>query len=212
MADIYVSNVKAYKAKKIASNVLLYAFLVIVALTILLPFYWMILSSLKSTVQIEQVPPILLMAPSDWKITNYTDLFALVQSGPRAGEPLFPFVTYMKNTIVVSIITTAGTTITTILAAFAFARLNFKGRDLLFAILLGTMMVPGEIFILTNFVTVYRLGWYSILNQSYLDVVLAMTIPFMTSVFYIFYLRQTFKQIPNELYYAAKVDGTTDFK
>jgi multiple sugar transport system permease protein len=212
LADIYVTNVRTYKAKKILSNILLYAFLAIIAIIILLPFYWMILTSLKSSGQIEQIPPILFMSPSDWKITNYTDLFVLVQSGQRAGEPLFPFFTYMKNTVVVSIITTAGTTITTILAAFAFARLNFKGRDILFAILLGTMMVPGEIFILTNFVTVYKLGWYSILDQSYLDVVLAMTIPFMTSVFYIFYLRQTFKQIPNELYYAAKVDGTTDFK
>jgi multiple sugar transport system permease protein len=118
----------------------------------------------------------------------------------------------MGNTVIISFITTIGTTITTILSAFAFSRLNFKGRDALFAILLGTMMVPGEIFILTNFLTINKFGWYDIFNQSYSDAILAMTVPFLVSVFYIFYLRQTFKQIPNELYFAAKVDGTSDFK
>jgi multiple sugar transport system permease protein len=212
MADVFVKNQTSYKTKKIISSILTYSFLAAVSVTILVPFYWMILTSLKNATMIESIPPILYLKPSEWKIFNYTSLFELVQSGPRAGEPLFPFFTYMKNTIVISIITTIGTSTTTILAAFAFARLNFKGRDIVFALIIATMMVPGEIFILTNFLTINRLGWYDIMNQTYLDAILAMSIPFMTSVFYTFYLRQTFKQIPNELYYAAKVDGTTDFK
>lgn len=212
MADVFVKNQTSYKTKKIITNILTYSFLAAVSITILVPFYWMILTSLKNATMIESIPPILYLKPSDWKIFNYTSLFELVQSGPRAGQPLFPFFTYMKNTIVISIITTIGTSTTTILAAFAFARLNFKGRDIVFALIIATMMVPGEIFILTNFLTINRLGWYDIMNQTYLDAILAMSIPFMTSVFYTFYLRQTFKQIPNELYYAAKVDGTTDFK
>lgn len=212
MSEIFVKDEKAFKTKKIVSNVLLYIFLGFMAIAIIVPFYWMILTSFKSILQIEAQPPILWLTPSAWELENYTDLFVKVASGPRAGEPLFPFFTYLQNTVVISIITTAGTTITTILAAFAFARLNFKGRETLFAILLATMMVPGEIFILTNFITINSFGWYSITTQTYSDAILAMTIPFMTSVFYIFYLRQTFKQIPNELYYAAKVDGTSDFK
>lgn len=212
MADIFVENEKTYKRKKIISNIITYGFLTIMAIAILIPFYWMILTSLKSIQEIESIPPILWLKIGDWKITNYTDLFLTVQSGERAGEPLFPFFTYLQNTVLISFLTTAGTIITTILASFAFARLNFKGKNALFAILLGTMMVPGEIFILTNFLTINKLGWYDIIDQSYSDAILAMTIPFMISVFYVFYLRQTFKKIPDELYFAAKVDGTSDFK
>ena len=212
MSDIFVENEKAYKRKKLISNILTYSFLSLVAIAILIPFYWMILTALKSVQQIESIPPILLLKISDWKIANFTDLFAIVESGPRTGEPLFPFFTYLGNTVLVSLITTVGTIITTILSAFAFARLTFKGKNTIFALLLATMMVPGEIFILTNFLTIYDLGWYDIMSQTYGQAVLAMTIPFMTSVFFIFYLRQTFKKIPDELYFAAKVDGTSDFK
>ncbi len=210
MSDVFVVNEKAYRTKKIISNIVLYSFLAFVAIIILIPFYWMILTSLKDENIMQQIPPILFLKPSQWKITNYTQLFEIVTSGERRGEPLFPFFVYMKNTVIVSLITTAGTTITTILAAYAFARLNFKGRDAVFAILLATMMVPGEIFILTNFLTVAKMGIITF-EQTFFQAIVAMTVPFMTSVFYTFYLRQTFKQIPNELYYAAKVDGTTDF-
>lgn len=212
MADLFIENEKKYKRRKLTSAIITYTFLALVSISILIPFYWMLLTSFKTIQQIEAIPPILFLSPHNWNISNYTDLFVTVESGIRAGEPLFPFFTYLKNTVLISLLTTAGTSITTILSAFAFARLNFKGRDTLFAILLGTMMVPGEIFILTNFLTINKFGWYSIFDQTYMDAVLAMTIPFMVSVFYIFYLRQTFKQIPNELYYAAKVDGTSDFK
>jgi multiple sugar transport system permease protein len=120
----------------------------------------------------------------------------------------------MLNTIVVATIGTIGTIITTVLAAFAFARLNFKGRDALFAVFLATMMVPGEIFVITNYSTVAQIGWLGAdeVAQTYTQALAAMSIPFMTSVFYIFFLRQAFKQIPDELYLAAKVDGTSDFK
>jgi multiple sugar transport system permease protein len=120
----------------------------------------------------------------------------------------------MINTLTVAAISTVGTLFTTIFAAFAFSRLNFKGRDLLFVILISTMMIPGEIFVITNYSTVARLGWLGANNvpQIYSQALLAMTLPFMTSVFYIFFLRQSFKRIPDELYFAAKVDGTSDFK
>ena len=109
-----------------------------------------------------------------------------------------------SNTILVGLLTTVGTLGTTILAAFAFARLNFKGKEVLFSILLATMMIPGEIFVITNYTTIA--AWE--MKNTYG----ALVLPFMVSVFYIFFLRQTFRQIPNELYLAAKVDGTGDFK
>ena len=122
-------------------------------------------------------------------------------------------VSILKNTLFVGILSTAGTLITTILAAFAFARLEFKGRETIFSILLMTMMIPGELYILTNFLTVSQagIGWIGgpVGTNSYF---VAMIVPFMTSIFYIFFLRQTFKQIPESLYKAAKVDGSSDFK
>ena len=117
----------------------------------------------------------------------------------------------MFNTILVAAIGTFGTVITTVLAAFAFSRLNFKGKNILFALFMTTMMVPGEMFIITNYITVGKFGWVG-MGQTYTKAILCETIPFMTSIFYIYYLRQTFMTIPNELYYAAKVDGTTDLK
>jgi multiple sugar transport system permease protein len=118
----------------------------------------------------------------------------------------------MINTVIVAAVYTIGTFISTIFDSFAFARLNFNGRDILFMALISTMMIPGEMFVITNYITVSRLGWYSPLGQSTIQAFLALTTPFMTSVFYIFFLRQTFKQIPDELYLAAKVDGTSDWK
>ena len=116
----------------------------------------------------------------------------------------------MINTLIVGVLSTIGTLVTTILAAFAFARLNFKGRDIIFTVFLATMMIPGEMMVITNYITVSRLGWIATGND--IGVYAAMIVPFMVSIFYIYLLRQNFKQIPNELYYAAKVDGTSDFK
>jgi multiple sugar transport system permease protein len=116
----------------------------------------------------------------------------------------------MFNTIVVAIFSTLGTLITTIFAAFAFARLKFAGREALFMLFLATMMIPGEMMVISNYITVATFGWVSE-SQSLLDAYLAMIIPFWVSVFYIYLLRQNFKQIPNELYLAAKVDGKSDW-
>ena len=116
---------------------------------------------------------------------------------------------YMGNTILVGAITTILQVGVTILAAFAFARLSFRGKNLIFGILLGTMMIPGEMMIITNYTTVSNLGWIAEGNWK---TFLALIFPFISSVFYTFFLRQNFKQIPDELYYAAKVDGVSDFK
>jgi ABC-type glycerol-3-phosphate transport system permease component len=116
----------------------------------------------------------------------------------------FNYARFIFNTFIVGILSMLGTVVTTILAAFAFSRLDFKGRDFMFSVLLMTMMIPGELYTITNYVTVSQLGW---INTRY-----ALVIPFMTSVFYIFFLRQSFKQIPDTLYRAAQVDGCGDFK
>ena len=108
------------------------------------------------------------------------------------------------NTVFVGVVSTLLSLVVTILSAFAFARLEFKGRDVLFAALLATMMIPGELFTITNYITVSNLGWE--------DKYIVLIVPFLVSVFYIYLLKQNFMQIPNELYLAAKVDGTTDLK
>lgn len=173
--------------------------LITFGLFVVIPFYWMILTAFKTEAQVLTSPPILWLNPVNWQFSNFA-----------TAMDTAPFLRYMANTVLVSSISTVGTVITTVFAAFAFARLNFNGRDFLFMILISTMMIPGEIFVITNFLTVVELGW--IQNQTYMNAILAMTLPFMTSIFYIFFLRQSFRQIPDELYYAAKVDGTTDLK
>jgi multiple sugar transport system permease protein len=195
---------KDYEIRKIIFQVIVYSFLALFALFVLIPFYWMILTSLKTAVEVTKVPPSLFIPFSEMRfLENYTAALAAAD-----------YYRYMLNTVTVAAISTTGTVFTTIFAAFAFARLNFKGREFLFMLLISTMMIPGEMFVITNYITVTRLGWYSPIaaNQTYMDALLALTMPFMTSVFYIFFLRQTFKQIPDELYLAAKVDGTTDWK
>lgn len=187
--------------------VIVYAFLVFMAIVVLFPFYWMVITSLKSTTEIRSLHQTFFPTNVLW--SNYITVFNS-----------FDFLTYVGNTLVVGILSTIGTLITTIFAAFAFARLNFRGKNLLFAILLGTMMIPGEMMVITNYITVARLPWYefstgTVVNGwlTYKDSVFAaMIIPFWVSVFYIYLLRQNFKQIPNELYLAAKVDGKSDWQ
>ena len=192
-----------YKVRKIIFKTLVYMFLVGFAMFVIIPFYWMVLTSLKTYTQIQtEVPPSLFLRFRDMRFDNYP--------AALAAAPYFRFIT---NTVIVAAISTIGTVFTTIFAAFAFARLNFKGRDTLFLVLLSTMMIPGEMFVITNYITVTRdFGWNPVSGQTQFQSLLALTTPFMTSVFYIFFLRQTFKQIPDELYLAAKVDGTSDFK
>ena len=188
---------KAQKVMKIISMVFIYAFLVFMALIVLLPFYWMLITSLKTTEEVRATTQTFWPQTVMW--SNYAN--ALKKS-------TFDFPTYLMNTLIVGLASTIGTLITTIFAAFAFARLNFKGKDTLFAILLATMMIPGEMMVITNYITVANFGW---LDGTRMGAYLAMIVPFWVSVLYIYLLRQNFKQIPNELYLAAKVDGKSDW-
>ena len=155
---------------------------------------WMVFSAFKSTAEIQDTTVAQGLLPKEWTF-NLKIFFA--------DEKYAMIWRYIGNTLLVGFISTILTVVITVLAAFAFARLSFKGRELIFSILLATMMIPGEMMIITNFTTVANFGW--------LDTYTALIVPFVTSVFYTFFLRQNFKQIPNELYYAAKVDGVTDF-
>ena len=169
----------------------LYAFLILMAVIVLFPFYWMIISSLKSLEEYRQNIPTFWPKVIIWH--NYAEAFTAANLGR-----LF------LNTAYVGIVSTVLSLVITVLSAFAFARLEFKGRDLMFGALLATMMIPGELFTITNYATVNQLGWMKSFE--------ALIIPFLVSVFYIYLLRQNFMQIPNELYLAAKVDGCGDLK
>jgi multiple sugar transport system permease protein len=182
------------KIMKVISMVLIYAFLAVMAVIILLPFYWMIITSLKTNTEIRASQQTFWPEVVMW--SNYVDVF-----------DRFDFATYLVNTLVVGILSTIGTLFTTIFAAFAFARLQFKGKNFLFTLLLATMMIPGEMMVITNYITVANFGWLK--DQT--GVFAAMIVPFWISVFYIYLLRQNFLQIPNELYLASKVDGKTDW-
>ena len=168
-----------------------YAFLILMALIVLFPFYWMIISSLKTLEEYR------LSVPTFWPkrvmLGNYAEAFTTANLGK-----LF------LNTAYVGVVSTLLSLVITVLSAFAFARLEFKGRETLFAALLATMMIPGELFTITNYLTVSNLGWLNSFK--------VLIIPFLVSVFYIYLLRQNFLQIPNELYLAAKVDGCGDLK
>ena len=184
---------KRQRIVKIISTIITYIFLTVMAVVVLIPFYWMLNTSLKSTEEIRKIIPTFFPETIMW--SNYITVF-----------DTFDFFTYLRNTLIVGVLSTLGTLITTIFAAFAFARLNFKGKDFLFSIFLGTMMIPGEMMVITNYITVS--SWL----KSDVGVFAAMIVPFWVSVFYIYLLRQNFKQIPNELYYASKVDGKTDWQ
>ena len=168
-----------------------YAFLLLMALIVLFPFYWMIISSLKSLEEYRLAVPT--FWPKRMIMANYADAFTTANLGR-----LF------VNTMIVGVVSTLLSLVITVLSAFAFARLEFKGRDAMFAALLATMMIPGELFTITNYSTVTSFGW--------MNTYTVLIVPFLVSVFYIFLLRQNFLQIPNELYLAAKVDGTSDLK
>ena len=174
-------------------KVIIYAFLFLMAIIIIFPFYWMIISSMKTVDEYRLAIPTLFPEYLDWK--NYIQVFT--NKDLLLGQ-LF------ANTVYVGIVSTILSLIITVLSAFAFARLEFKGKNALFAFLLATMMIPGELFTITNYQTVFYLGWMKTFT--------VLIVPFLVSVFYIYLLRQNFLQIPNELYLAAKVDGTSDLK
>ena len=178
--------------RKRLRNIIIYTLLTLWALMVLFPFYWMLLTSLKSysAYSSEFVPKLYTLHPT---IQNYRDAFTAV-----------PLAKYFLNTVIFTLVTTALMVFVTVLAAFGFARLNFKGRDLAFTVFLSLMMIPNELVIITNFVTVTNLD----MRNTFTGLIL----PSVTSVFYIYLLRENFAQVPDELYYAAKVDGTSDLK
>ena len=193
MSERKIEKVKQrQRVAKIVGKIGVYVFLIAMALIVLFPFYWMIISSLKTKDEYY------LTQPTFWPtqgldFANYAQAFKVGNLG----------VTF-ANTVYVGIVSTALSLVITVLSAFALARLEFKGKNLLFAGMLATMMIPGELFTITNYKTVVDLGWTNTFT--------VLIVPFLVSVFYIYLLRQNFMQIPDELYYAAKVDGTSDLK
>ncbi len=179
------------KNKKIVRNVFVYIFLTIAAILAFLPFYWMVISSLKTESEFRQSVPTFFPQVIEFK--NYS--YALSSGNNLFGQVLF-------NTILVGVVSTLMSLVITILTAYAFARMKFTGKNLLFSLMLGTMMIPGEMFTITNYITASHLGW----TNTYV----ALILPFLVSIYYIYLLRNAFMQIPNSLYQAAKVDGISD--
>ena len=177
------------------TRALVFILLLLGSLVMLFPFFWMISGSLKTIREITS--PEIIWWPEEAQWSNYTEVLTMKTN---------PFGIYFKNSIQVAVANTVFTLFTTILAAFAFSRLEFKGRDKLFSILLATMMVPSQMYIITNFITITRMNLY--------DSLWAQIIPYTASVFYIYLLRQFFNQIPDQIYLAlaAKVDGCSDWK
>lgn len=169
-----------------------YLFLTVWAVMVLFPFYWMLLTSVKSysSYNSEYIPKLFTLSPT---LQNYADAFTTV-----------PLAAYFINTIIFTVITTLLMLIVTVLAAFAFARLEFPGKNIVFTLFLSLMMIPNELVVITNYVTITNLD----MRNTFAGLIL----PSVTSVFYIYLLKENFAQIPDELYLAAKVDGTSDFR
>ncbi len=183
---------KSAKTRKTVKDIIIYSLLTVWAVMVLFPFYWMLLTSVKSysAYNSEYIPQLYTLSPT---FQNYADAFTAV-----------PLANYLWNTLMFTVLTTAIMLVVTVLAAFAFARLDFRGKDILFTLFLSLMMIPNELVIITNFVTITNLD----MRNTFSGLIL----PSVTSVFYIYLLRENFAQIPDQLYYAAKVDGTSDFK
>ena len=182
----------AAKRKKRIRTFFIGLLLTLWAILVLFPFYWMLLTSVKSygNYNSEYIPKLFTLHPT---LENYASAFSQV-----------PLARYFLNTLIFTVITTGLMLVVTVLAAFAFSRLRFPGRDLIFTLFLSLMMIPTELVVITNFVTITNLD----LRNSFLGLIL----PSVTSVFYIYLLKENFSQVPDELYYAAKVDGTSDLK
>lgn len=199
IGDTGVYNFDVEKAKKkqkinrTIRNIFVYIFLTACAVLAFLPFYWMIISSFKTESEYRKSVPTFF--PQTWSPKNYT---LVVTSTGSNGS----FARLLVNTLVVGLFSTVIGVIITVITAYALARMKFKGKGALFAIMLATMMIPGEMFTISNFVTVSAFDW----KNSYTVLIL----PFLVSVYYIYLLRNNFMQIPNSLYQAAKVDGLSD--
>lgn len=188
----YKKTMRTEKQQGVLRNILVYFLLLLWAVIVLFPFYWMLLTSVKSygSYNAEHIPSFFTLHPT---LQNYQDAFTAVPLGR-----------YLANTLFFTIITTAAMLIVITLAAFAFARLKFTGKNLTFTLFLSLMMIPNELVIITNFVTITNLN----MRNTFSGLIL----PSITSVFYIYLLKENFEQVPDELYRAAKVDGTSDLK
>lgn len=183
---------ESFRAHNTMRKIITYVFLVFWAVVVLFPFYWMVLTSVKSysAYNSEYIPEFFTLSPT---LQNYVDAFTMV-----------PLARYFFNTILFTVVTTAIMLVVTVLAAFAFARLDFKGKNIAFTLFLSLMMIPNELVIITNYVTITNMD----LRNTFAGLIL----PSVTSVFYIYLLKENFEQVPDQLYYAAKVDGTSDLK
>ena len=183
---------RSARVRKNIRKSITYFLLGVWAIAVLFPFYWMVMTSFKSysAYNSEFIPRLITLAPT---MENYFEAFSAV-----------PLAKYFLNTVIFTLITTGIMLIVTVLAAFAFARLDFPGRDLVFTVFLALMMIPAELVVITNFVT--------ITNWDLRNTFTGLVLPSVTSVFYIYLLREHFAQIPDEMYYAAKIDGTSDMK
>lgn len=190
--DNYKKIEQKEKRRELLMDIALYFFLVLWAIVVLFPFYWMVLTSLKSygAYNAEYIPQFYTLNPT---LENYVTAFTSVNLAK-----------YFLNTIIFTLATTGIMMIVTIFAAFAFARLEFKGKNLVFTLFLSLMMIPSELVVITNFVTITNAG----LRNTFTGLIL----PSVASVFYIYLLKENFEQVPDELYKAAKVDGTSDMK
>ncbi len=195
---------------RIMVQIFLYAFLVVMALIVIFPFYFMLISSVKELAEYRL--PVQTMWPNKIVLYNYVEAFKTAN-----------LATLFSNTLYVGVVSTVLSLVITVITAFAFARLEFKGKNAMFAALLATMMIPGELFTITNYQTVSdflglrtlgrELGSQDLIAMGdWKNTFTVLIVPFLVSVFYIYLLRQNFLQIPNELYLAAKVDGTSDLK
>lgn len=182
---------QTYKTKKTIQKICIHIFLAFWALVVLFPFYWMVLTSFKSygSYNSEYVPKLYTLSPT---LENYVSAFTEVN-----------LTKYFSNTVIFTVLTTGIMLFVTILAAYAFARLKFKGKNIVFTLFLALMMIPNELVVITNFVTIT--DWN--LRNTFLGLIL----PSITSVFYIYLLKENFEQVPEELYKAAKVDGLSDW-
>lgn len=189
---IYQNTEKKARVRSTVLKIFIYSMLTVWAIAVLFPFYWMVLTSFKSygAYNAEWVPKLFTTSPT---LENYQSAFTAV-----------PLLDYLFNTLVFTVCTTAIMMVVTVSAAFAFSRLEFKGKNLVFTLFLALMMIPSELVVITNYVTVTNFD----LKNTFTGLIL----PSVASVFYIYLLKENFSQVPNELYYAAKVDGTSDLK
>lgn len=188
----YEQMKKSETNRKKCVHILVYALLIIWAVIVLFPFYWMLLTSVKSysAYNAERIPQFFVLSPT---LGNYVDAFTAVPLGR-----------YLLNTLIFTMATTAVMMVVSTLAAFAFARLRFRGKNLVFTLILALMMIPNELVVITNFATITNLN----LRNTFGGLIL----PSVSSVFYIYLLKENFQQVPDSLYYAAKVDGTSDLR